>query len=105
MEKTVYIVAHWNRYSKEIEYSIQGYEPSTEGEYALLEARSIPFETPQDVTLRLRIAQALRNKKNKILAEAHLEAKQIEETLQEMLAIEDKSGETVVTGNDDDISL
>lgn len=89
--KTIYIVAHWSSYSKEFQYIIQGYEPSGDGGYVLLEAREIEFETPNDTTLRLRIAEALRGKKNKILADAHVEAKEVDETIQELLALEDKS--------------
>ncbi len=106
MEKLVYITAHWNRYSKEFDYGIQNYEPSDGSEFVLLEARSIPFETPNDVTMRLRVAEALRSKKNKVLADAHVEAKEIEETIQEMLAIEDKSTDAPssnFTGGEDDI--
>ena len=113
--KTVYIVACWSSYRKEFQYSIQGYEPSADGGYILLEAREIEFESPNDTTLRLRIAEALRGKKNKILAEAHIEAKEVDETIQELLALEDKSQPSahdegtqeglagITAGGDDDI--
>ena len=91
MEKTVYICASWSRYSKEFQYTVQGYEPSEGGGYILLEARELAFETPNDITLRMRMAEALRGRKNKILAEAHVEAKEVEEQIQEMLALEDKT--------------
>lgn len=94
--ETVYIVAHWSSYSKEFQYSVQGYAPAPDNGYILLEAREIEFESPNDTTLRLRIAEALRGKKNKILADAHVEAKEVDETIQELLALEDKSG-----GNND----
>lgn len=92
--KTVYILASWNSYSKEFQYSVQGYQPSADTGYILLEAREIEFESPNDTTLRLRIAEALRGKKNKILADAHIEAKEVDETIQELLALEDKSSES-----------
>jgi len=88
---TIYISTHWNRYSKELQYSIKDYEPCEGGESTLLEAREITFETPNDTTLRLRVAEALRARKQKVLAEAHIEVKEIEEQIQEMLALEDKS--------------
>ena len=94
MEKTVYICVYWSSYNKELQYTLQGYKPAEGSELALLEAREISFETPNDVTLRMRVAEALRGKKNRVLAEAHIEAKGIEETIQELLAIEDKSAES-----------
>lgn len=99
--KKVYIVAHWSSYSKEFQYSTQGYEPSNDNGYILLEERELNFETPNDTTLRLRIAQALRGKKNRILADAHIEAKEVDEEIQELLAIEDKSGSVAVQQDDD----
>ena len=99
--KTVYVVASWSTYSKEFQYSVQGYMPSEGNGYILLEAREIEFETPNDVTLRMRIAEALRGKKNKILAEAHVEAKEVDETIQELLALEDKSQVKPMEADDD----
>ena len=91
MEKTVYITSHWSSYSKEFQYSVQGYAPSPEGEFVLVEERVLHFETPNDIELRAQVAAALRRKKSKVLADAHVEVKEIEERIQELLALEDKS--------------
>ena len=91
MEKTIYIVSHWSSYSKEFQYSIQGYSLSPDSEYVLVEERKIHFETPNDIELRVQVAAALRRKKAKILADAGDEAQEIDVTIQELLAIEDKS--------------
>lgn len=105
--KSLYITAHWSSYSKEFQYSLYGYNPSTANGIALLEKREINFETPNDTTLRLRIAESLKEKRGKILADAYLEAKEVDETIQELLALEDKSGTDVASaklpGGDDDI--
>jgi hypothetical protein len=89
--KTVFIVAHWSSYSKEFQYSIQGYAPGTDNGYILLEEREIHFDTPNDATLRLRVSEALKQKKIKVMADAYVEGKEIDEVIQEMLALEDKS--------------
>ena len=93
MKETIYITSHWNKYDKKFNYSVQGYKPSNDSGYILLEERDIEFDSPSDIDLRLRIANALKEKKTKVLADAHVEAKEIDEEIQELLALEDKSKE------------
>lgn len=107
MEKTLYITAHWCKYNKEFLYAVQGYEPSSDSEYVVIEKRLVNFETPNDTELRVRIAGALKNKRSKVLADAHEEVVQIDQEIQELLALEDKS-ETpakATTESDDDITF
>ena len=91
--KTIYIVANWSTYDKEFQYMIQGYAPSTDNGYIVVEKREITFESMADVELRLRVVESLKGKKAKLMAEAYVEGKEIDEVIQEMLALEDKSNE------------
>ena len=91
--KTIFIVAAWSSYAKEFQYSIQSYNPSTDNGYIVVEEREIHFDSFADAELRRRVSIALRAKQAKVLAEAYIENKEIDETIQEMLALEDKSHE------------
>ncbi len=91
MKATIYIVACWDKWNKKFNFRARGYEPSSGSGDHLLESREIEFDTPNDITLRSLIANALRDKKNKVLAEAHVESIAIDEEIQELLALEDKS--------------
>ena len=91
--KTLYVVASWNSYNKEFQYLIQGYEPSTDNGYIVIEKREIIFDSIADVELRLRVVESLRGKKAKLIADAYVEGKEIDEMIQEMLALENKSNE------------
>ena len=93
MKETCYIVAHWNKYDRTFRYNIRGYAPSEGGEDILLEMRVLEFVSPNDALLRQLAAKVLREKKNKIIADAHVEGVAIDEEIQELLAIEDKSGQ------------
>lgn len=92
MKTTVYLTVHWNKYSKEFQYSNQSYPPSPDSDYILLEARDLEVQELNYITLQQLTVTALRNKKNGILANAHVEAEAIEQEIQELLAIEDKTG-------------
>ena len=98
---TIYITAYWSEYSREFNYSAQGYPPSDSIGYILIEAREIEFEPPSDAALRLRVADALRGKKNKILADAHVESIKIDETIQQLLSLEYKPAD--FPDDDDDL--
>lgn len=87
--KTIYISASWNSYDKEFNYSIRGYEPTAPD--ILVEAREISFETPTEKELKARTVEALREKKQQVLAEAQAEALEIEQKIGELLALEDHS--------------
>ena len=89
--KMVYFVSHWNKYSKDFSYSVTSYPPGEGSEMFLIEERELHFETPNDLELRQRAAKALMGKKTKIAADAYVETKEVDELLQEMLALEDKS--------------
>ena len=89
--KMIYLVSHWNKYSKDFSYSILSYPPGEGSEMVLLEERELHFETPDDRELRQRTAQALAGKKQKIAADAYVETMEVDTLIQDMLAIEDKS--------------
>ena len=89
--KPIFITASWSTYSKEFQYSIQAWRPSEDSGQILLEEQEVQFETLADIELRRRIASALQGKKAKVLADAYLESKAIDEVIQELLALEDKS--------------
>ena len=91
--KVIYIVANWSTYAKEFQYSIQGYPPSTDNGYILVEERWIYFESMADAELRRQVSASLKGKQAKIMADAYVESKEIGEVIQEMLALEDKSNE------------
>jgi hypothetical protein len=93
MKTTVYLTAHWNKYSKEFDYSNQSYIPSPDSAYILLETRELDVAELSYSDLQKLATLALRNKKNKIIADAHVEAEAIEQEIQELLAIEDKTGD------------
>jgi hypothetical protein len=93
VKTTVYLTAHWNKYSKTFEYSNQSYPPSSDSSYILLETRELDVAELSYSDLQKLATLAIRNKKNKILADAHVEAEAIEQEIQELLAIEDKTGD------------
>ena len=91
MEKTVYISASWNKYSKELEFMVTAYRPSSG--VVIMEERTIQFETPADKELKVRIAEVLRADLQTLRGEHYVEEKEKEEEIQELLALEDKSQE------------
>jgi hypothetical protein len=106
MEKTAFIVAHWNKYNKSFDYALQGYRPSENSDHVVVHEIPVPFETINEKELQGRIVIALRAKKTQIFEDAAQEAKEVDDEIQELLAIEDKSGEpqsSALPGGDDDI--
>jgi len=90
VEKTIYIYARWNEYSKEFDHFIR---PYTTDDEILLETRSVSFETLPDKELRIQMHKILIAKKNKIVADAVVEAQEIEKVANELLALEDHSND------------
>lgn len=84
-----FIHAQWNKYSKDFSYVAYAGD-MTEYGYILLEERELSFESPDDKRLRSLAAQSLRAKKNKELAEAHVKAQEIDQEIEELLALEFK---------------
>jgi len=92
--RQLYIVVHWNEYSKDFGYTLQGYKPSPP--YITMETRDIEFETWDDRQLRAAVHKALLQKRQQVLADASVEAKQLLEQANELLAIEDHSNGEVL---------
>lgn len=92
-KKDVWIYAEWNKHSKEFSYYVRGYACDLTSGEVLLEKRTLTFNTPSDFELRRQVSLALKVKRQKVIADAHVEAMEIDQTIQELLAIEDKSNE------------
>lgn len=90
MEKDLWIYAHWNPYSKDIDYQLCSYERSDSSGDTLLEKRSISFDTPNDKELRGKLALAMRAKLAGMKAEHHKEELDLSEVVNELLSLEFK---------------
>jgi len=88
MEKTVYVYANWNTYHKEFDYRLSSYERTDE---VLVDTQQVKFETLDDKKLRVAMYQLLVVKKQQVLADAQVEANEIQEQANELLALEDHS--------------
>ena len=90
ISKPVWIYAEWSSSRKDFNYYIRGHECTLTGE-VLIERRDIQFETPNDIQLKKDTAIALKAQRQRILADAQVEAMEIDQKIQELLAIEDFS--------------
>lgn len=88
MEVKSYIYASWCLYEKKFDYRIRNYTVSNE---VLVAEVMVPFESPTETQLRSDMAGLLRAKRQEVLADAQVEANKIDEQIQQMLALEDKS--------------
>lgn len=87
-----YICANWSPWDKSWNYRVLSYDASTsDPEYILIEARELEFESLSDRELKREFVAALRKKKSKVRADAQVELNSIDEQIQELLAIEDRS--------------
>lgn len=86
MELDTFIHAQWNQYSKKFDYSALQMD-MTEYGYILLEKRKLQFDIPPDDELRNAAVRVLRMKKNKVLADASIEAQNLDNEIQELLAL------------------
>ena len=90
MEKDLWIYAHWNTYTKELEYNLRGYEMSESSGDVLLEKRTINFDTPNDKELRSLLGLAMRQRLNLLKGEHHKEELELSEIINELLSLEFK---------------
>lgn len=93
--KTIFIHAKWYKHIGDnggFTYFIHDCDMAAYG-YVLLEVREIEFQTPIEREIKLQQAKALTIKKNKILADAYVEAQGIQQEADELLALENKSDE------------
>jgi hypothetical protein len=97
VETKAIIQADWDTYDKKYEYKVRPYLSS---DSILIEERILHFESPTEKVLRLQTYKQLLAKKNKVLADAQVEANEIQEQANELLALEDHSQQQ---GVDDDI--
>lgn len=89
MQTDVYIHAHWNKYSEKFNYEVFN-QDMTEYGYVLIEKRTLDFETPEEKQLRIRAADALAAKLQKMRAEHYAEEQELETERKELLALEFK---------------
>lgn len=90
METTVIIQADWDTYEKKYEYKARPYLSS---DSILIEERTLQFESPTEKVLRLQTYKQLCAKRNKVLADAQVEANELQEQANELLALEDHSND------------
>ena len=88
MLKELYIYAHYNQYSKEIEYQICTYRRTEDSGDVLIEERTLEFDTLEEKEAKVKLAAALKMKLSKMRAEHYQEEKEQEETIQELLSLE-----------------
>lgn len=100
MKLKVYVNLHWNKYSKEFEYRLSNYPADANDDYVTVHEKEVEFETVEDARTKRLIHDALLHKRSKLLADAHVEANELMEMAQELLAIEFKA--VVVAGEADD---
>lgn len=90
MKIEVHVQAYWNKYNKEIDYSISSTADMAAYGYALVKTVEIEFESMADKELKGRIVQALRAQKTRIYADAEANARDIDSALDQLLALEHK---------------
>lgn len=88
---TSFIHAKWNKWDNKWNYYIFSVD-MTEHEYVLLETREIEFESPSDLMLRHQLVRVLQGVKKDVQARAQVQLNDLDQRIQELLAIEDKSG-------------
>lgn len=90
MEATAWIYADWDKYNKKFIYRVRNYETDSE---ILVEKRVLQFASFEEAELRRQMHAILIKKKNEVLADAYVEAGELEAQANELLALEDKSNE------------
>ena len=93
MKITLKSVLHWHKYSwqDESEYQLYPSDMSTCGpEYVPIKEVEVEVEIPADFDPAPQQIAALKQKKQEILAEAHIKAENIEQQIQSLLCIEHK---------------
>ena len=86
----IFIHATWDKYDEKWNYKIRESDWTKYGE-ALIEVRNLEFQSPDDITLKNLLVKAKRLQKSELLAAAAVEAMNIQQDIDELLAIEDKS--------------
>lgn len=89
MEVKVFIHASWNKYSEKFNYEVYNIN-MTEYGYILLEERVIEIDTPEERELRVRAADSLAAKLQKMRGEHYKEEQELEKERQELLALDFK---------------
>ena len=90
MEKELWIYAHYNPYTKDIDYQLCPYERSLSSGDVLLEQRNVSFDTPADKELRGRLALAMKSQLREMRIDHHKEELELKEKINELLALEYK---------------
>lgn len=89
-----FIHAKWDKWNRKWDYYIFSHD-MTEHEYVLLETRDIEFESPSDLMLKHQLVRVLRGVKKDVQARAQVQLDELDARIQELLALEDKSGQEI----------
>ena len=95
MELKCFIHAQWSKYSEKFSYSVHNCDMTDYG-YILLEEIDVPFESPNYKQLQVLTVKALRALKTTKLAAAQKECLEIQQEIDELLAIEYKPDESII---------
>lgn len=90
MDAKLWIYAHYNSYSKLIEYQISSYERGESSGDVLIESRTISFETLEDKEAKVKLSSALKSKLASVRADHYQEQMNIQESINELLSLEYK---------------
>lgn len=90
MEVKGVIQAEWDKYDKKFEYKVRPYLCS---DAILVEERELSFVSPTEAALRQHLHEILISKKQKVLADANVEANEIQQEADELLALPSPSQE------------
>ncbi len=91
MKKTIYLYWHIDKFEPEgyacvaVEYS--NFEKCFPGEYRLLASTEVEFDVPA-LDPREYLLESLKQQKDKIIQDATRQAKQLEEEIQQLLALD-----------------
>ena len=99
MKITAHIHAHWNKYSKEFQYSILSAEDMSEYGYIHILSTDIEFESLNDRELRGRAVLALQAQKRKIYVDAEAAASEVNAQIDQLTALEHKPEEETAAGD------
>lgn len=87
-----FIHAKWCKWDRKWDYHIFSHD-MTEHEYVLLETRDIEFDSPSDLMLKHQLVRVLHEVKKDVQARAQVQLDELDARIQELLALEDKSGQ------------
>lgn len=101
MQKKVWVVASWNKWSKEFQYDVWTFKPEEDSGVTLVCEKEIEFESLGEAALKQGIYNAMMAKRKTVLADAYAEATELEAMANELLAIDFKPTKVTVEADND----